>query len=123
MTDTKTTKLPDYRGNPVHSAAIQIRNTGDGLSQALGIDPEIFELGSIVHVVLECVVEKHRYDPIKDTDGYQIVNMLKADRATFIDAEVVGKYLDETEERIAEASGEPQLSFIEGDQGGEIVAD
>lgn len=117
MADT----LPDYMGHPVHSAAVQIRNTGDGLSQALGIDPEVMELESTVHVVLECVVEKHRYDPIKDTSGYQIVNMLRAERATFIDRQHVEKYLDETEERIAEASGEPQLAFIEGDDGGEIV--
>lgn len=116
-----TKSLDDYMGHPVHSAAVQIRNTGDGLSQALAIDPEVMPLESIVHVVLECVVEKHRYDPIKDTNGYQIVNMLRAERATFIDREHVEKFLDATEEAIADAEGEPQLAFIEGDQGGEIV--
>jgi hypothetical protein len=112
MTDKK---LGIYKGHDVLNAAVQIRNTGDGLSEAMGVDPVELELDATVHVVLECTVEKHRYDPIKDGAGaLTLVNMLKAGRATIIEGELLAAIrgaLDEQEKAIAEAKGEPQLDL------------
>lgn len=105
--------LGDYEGRPVDTATVSIRNTGHGLEQAMEVEPTHLPLGQIVHVVLECEVEKHRYDPIKDSDGLQLVNMLKAGRATIVDRDLVEDALDEQERRIDEAKGEPKLEFVE----------
>lgn len=108
---TPKKELTSYRGHPVTGATVAIRNTGDGLSAALGVEPVELPLKGTVHVVLECEVEKHRYDPIKDSDSYQLVNMLKAGRAVIVDRDLVEKYLDDQERRIDEAKGKPQLDL------------
>lgn len=107
--------LSEYRGHDVIGATVSIRNTGDGLSKAMDVDPVELELGNIVHIVLECEVEKHRYEPIKDVDeALKLVNMLKAGRATIVDGDIVAKYLDDQQKRIDEASGVLQLP-VDGD--------
>lgn len=113
--------LGNYEGQPVDTATVSIRNTGHGLEEAMSVDPVKLHMGTTVHVVLECEVEKHRFDPINDSIGLCLVNMLKAGRATIVEADLVQKYLDDQEAKIAEAKGEPKLAFVEGDQGGEIV--
>lgn len=117
MTDN-TAHLGSYKGHEVLGATVSIRNTGDGLSQAMNVDPVELELGSTVHVVLECEVEKHRYDPIKDTHGLQLVNMLKAGRATIIDESTVRDALDEQQRRIEEAEGVLRLDVDGGHEVG-----
>jgi hypothetical protein len=104
-------ELTSYRGHPVTGSTVAIRNTGDGLSAALAVEPVELPLQGTVHVVLECEVEKHRYDPVKDTSDYILVNMLKAGRATLVDRDLVEKYLDDQQRRIDEAKGEPQLDL------------
>lgn len=117
---TAQAALGIYEGHAVLGATVAIRNTGDGLSEAMAVDPIKLPLGTIVHVVVECEVEKHRYDPIKDSGGaLQLVNMLKAGRATIIDNKAVARALDAQEKRIAEASGEPQLDLPDEEEGGE----
>lgn len=111
-----STSLTPYKGHDVLSSTVSIRNTGDGLSEAMKVDPVELTLGTTVHVVLECTVEKHRYDPVdKDNSSgpLQLVNMLKAGRATLVDAGLVEAELNEQEKRIAEAAGEPQLDLDE----------
>lgn len=103
--------LTPYRGRDVISASVQIRNTGDGLSEAMAVSPVELELGTKVMVVLECEVEKHRHDPVKDTDALQLVNMLKAGRATIVDRSLVQKHLDEQQALLDEARGTPQLDL------------
>ena len=71
-------KISDYEGHAVTGASVSIRNTGDGLSKAMGVDPVKLELGSTVFVVLECEVEKHRYEEAGFADDLILVNMLKA---------------------------------------------
>lgn len=106
--------LTDYEGHPVIGAAVQIRNTGDGLSEAMAVAPEKLPLGTTIHVVLECEVEKHRYDPIKDGGGaLQLVNMLKAGRATIIDNAAVRKALDAQEREIEKAKPQQTLDIDE----------
>ncbi len=120
--DTPPIHLSDYRGYEVLGATVSIRNTGDGLSQAMSVAPVELDLRSTVFVVLECEVEKHRYDPIKDTDAYQLVNMLKAGRATLVDADVVAHHLDAQQRRIEESEGTMQLDLDGTGGGGEPQA-
>ena len=79
------------------------------------VDPVELELGETVYVVLECEVEKHRYEPADFADDLTLVNMLKAGAATIVDRRVVGKFIDEQTKRIKDASPEPTLD-LEGDE-------
>lgn len=103
-----TEKLADYDGHPVLNATMQIRNTGDGLSKALAVSPVKYPIGDTLHVVLECSVEKHRYEP-QDGNALTLVNMLKAGRATVVDTAAIRKALDAQDKVIRDA--EPQGSL------------
>ncbi len=101
--------LDDYDGHPVLNATMQIRNTGDGLSKALAVAPVKYPIGDTLHVVLECVVEKHRYEDTGDANALTLVNMLKAGRATVVDTAAIRKALDAQDKVIKDA--EPQGSL------------
>ena len=102
-------KIGDYEGHGIASTSVSIRNTGDGLSKAMRVDPIKLELGATVYVVLECEVEKHRYEPADFADDLILVNMLKAGRATLIDSKAVVAALDQQAKRIEQAEGVERL--------------
>lgn len=113
---TNPDKLGRFEGHDVLSTTVAIRNTGDGLSKAMAVDPVMLKHGARVHVVLECEVEKIRHDPIDDTDGLQRVHMLKAGAAVIVDEALVRAHLDDQQRRIEEAAGISRLP-LEGDDG------
>lgn len=104
-------KLQPYGDRDVLTSGVKIRNAGDGLSQAMQVEPIEYPIDTVIHVVLECEVTKHTHEEIKDTDALTLIHDLKAGRATIVDRGLVEKYLDDQEQRIAEADGEPMLSF------------
>lgn len=112
MTTETKSKLTPLEGREVLSATIAIRNAGDGLSQAMEVDPTELHHGETVYVVLECLVEKLRFDPIDKSDGLQRVHMLKAGRATMVDGTIVSEALDRQQAKIDAAQGSPQLPGI-----------
>lgn len=121
MTDTTTPfdappgrGLGDYEGHDVTSATVSIRNTGHGLEEAMQVDPVKLPLGTTHYVVLECEVEKHRFDPVKDTDDLNLVNMLKAGRATIVDYDLVRDALNAQTERIDEAKAREAAGVGDG---------
>lgn len=95
--------LGDFEGRTILSTTIQITNAGDGLSQAMKVDPIILHHGEKRFVVLEVDVDKIRFDPIKDTQGVARVHVLKASTATFIDGAAVEEALDAQREKIDRA--------------------
>lgn len=95
--------LGDFEGRTILSTTIQVTNAGDGLSDAMKIDPVVMHHGETVYVVLECEVSKVRFDPIKDTQGVARVHVLKAGTATLIDGAAVEDALDAQREKIARA--------------------
>lgn len=107
--------LTDFEGRDVIGIAIIVRNTGDGLSEAVAVDPVELHVGDKVTVALECEVEKIRFDPIKDTDSLRRVQILKAGAATFIDSEAVAEALDAQLQRIEAAKGVQRLPLGEED--------
>lgn len=118
MTDLATaladnSALTPYKGSDVLRTTIAVRNAGDGLSEAMGIDPQELPIGSKVVLVLECEVKAHDYERIPNTKALVLKQVLKAGTATIIDAEVVQQALATQREKIdqakAEASGQPRL--------------
>ncbi len=108
-----TKKLTDYDGHPVLNATMQIRNTGDGLSKALAVAPVKYPIGDTLHVVLECSVEKHRYEDNGDANALTLVNMLKAGRATVIPASMVAQALNAQDKEISDADPQASLDLEE----------
>lgn len=97
------TDLGDFEGMPVTGTTIKVTNAGDGLSQAMKVDPEIMHQGETRYVVLECEVAKVTFEPRNKErlDGDQVrVHVLKAGTATLIDADAVSKAIEAQRERI-----------------------
>lgn len=104
-------KLNKFERKEVLSATVAVTGAGDGLSQAMQVDPIELHHGEKRYLVLEVDVTKVRFDPVPKTDGLQRVHILKAGRATFIDADLVTAALDEQQKKIEEALGTLQLPF------------
>lgn len=107
-----STTLTPYQGIAVLGSTVSIRNTGDGLSQAMKVEPVELEIGRKVYVVLECEVEKHRHEPANadsPRSGLVLVNMLKAGRATLVDQDLVAAALDQQSKKLEEAEGIQRL--------------
>src|SRR5687767_9534454 len=59
-----TTKLTPHDGRQVMRTTVAITRAGDGLSEALKVDPEELHHGQRVFIVLEGIVGPIRYVPI-----------------------------------------------------------
>jgi len=92
--------LEPFEGQDVIGAKVAITKAGDGLSDALAVEPAAFPLGSKLYVVLEVNVEKVRYVPVKDTGSLVREHTLAAQGATFVDAELVAGLIDQTKELV-----------------------
>lgn len=109
-------KLSKFERKEVLSATVAVTGAGDGLSQAMAVDPTELHHGETVYLVLELNVAKVRFDPVPKTEGLQRVHILKAGRATLIDGEVVTAALDEQQKKIEEAMGNLHLGLLSDEQ-------
>lgn len=89
-------RLPIFDDREVSRTAIKVTNAGDGLSQALQVDPQAFHLGETVYVVLETVVSKVEHEPAVDGDAEGPLirsHVLRAGAATIVDADLVAEQI------------------------------
>lgn len=110
--------LTPFEGRDVIQATIRVTKAGDGLSKALGVDPQEFHHGQRVTVVLDTIVGGIDHLPIKDTDCLNRRHTLEAEAATIIDRDLVSAALDSQAERIQlakEASQGVQRLDLTGD--------
>jgi glucokinase len=103
--------LAAFDGKAVLSAGIAITGAGDGLSEALAVEPQEFHHGEKVYVVIETEVAKVRFDPVKDTEGLRRVHFLKAGTATIVGESVVAEALEEQKRKIEEHRGISRLEL------------
>lgn len=96
--------LGAYRGRDIIRTSIVIRNTGDGLSESMGIDPQVLEIGEKGYVLLEYECIDHAHPMIKDTDCLELKQVLKAGTATIVDAD----FAEEKIEQQAPGSSAPR---------------
>lgn len=122
MTDTTDVDLGQFDGRDVLTTSVKVTKAGDGLSEALGVDPQLLHHGDRGAIVIEYEVDKITFDPIKDTQGLNRVHTLKAMRGTLIDLEDVQDKLDEQTRRIEEADGVMRLD-LDGDGEPQAVGD
>lgn len=98
------TNLGTFEERQITKTTIAIRNAGDGLSQAMAIDPKLLHQGDTVFVVMECKVGPVSFDPIKDSETECVrKHVLRAGAATIVDAALVEKAVTEQTARILEA--------------------
>ena len=116
---TSSDQLGSFESHQIAQTSIKVTNAGDGLSQALKIDPQVFHHGDIVHVVLECRVAKVTLEPLEpDREDLVRVHVLKAGSAAIAPPELVADLLAEQQERIRlarEIEGQQDM-FDEGDE-------
>lgn len=112
MTDTLTTPLPEFEGQEVKYAQVRITNAGDGLSEALEINPVALHYDEEVFYVLRGKVSQvnHRAKG-SDADGPLIrVHTVKASQITEVSGDIAKKMLAEAAEQLqkakADASGQ-----------------
>lgn len=127
------TNLTPFEDSEVLAVGIEVRNAAGGLNEAMSIDPVELHKGDEITVVLRCVVDKIRFDGIKDTNGLRRVHILHANDAAIVDDDVVSEALDRQSDRIRkakeEASGMIRLPYAEdlqeahaaGDHAGGLV--
>jgi hypothetical protein len=60
--------LGEHRGRPISRVKVQVLKAGDGLSDPLQIDPQMFREGEKVYLVLETVVGPERYEATEEGD-------------------------------------------------------
>lgn len=93
--------LGEFEGKEIDAIKVIVQKTGDGLSKAMDVEPKILHQGDTGYIVIAYRAEKIRFDPSKDaeekTDRVQI---LVAEGATFVDADLVGNVVTEMRERI-----------------------
>lgn len=109
--------LQPFDGRDVRRTTISITNAGDGLSQALKIEPRELHIGEKVFVVLECEVGKLRFVPIDNGEDLTREHILRAQLGTIVDEAAVRAALDAQRDRLiaaAEAiSGAQQIPSVD----------
>lgn len=105
-------QLAAFEGRDVLQTSIKVTNAGDGLSDALAVDPAEYHLTDTVYVVLECQVSKVDYQQINGVDALRRVHTLKAGTATIVSSELVADVLDAQRLAIEKAKGVARLPFV-----------
>lgn len=98
--------LSDFEGERVLGAGIEIPSAAGGLREAMKIEPQEFHGGQRLYVVLECVVDKLRHDPVVadgERVGWRRIHIMAAENATFVDGDLVRTHLEDQAKRLADA--------------------
>lgn len=107
----QTFDLGSYQRKKVQSTVVKITKAGDGLSEALSIEPVNLPINGKVYVLLECEVEQHAHKRVR-TRGrnaavvpnlVQLIQTLEAQTVTLVDADLAKAPIEAQRQRIAEA--------------------
>jgi hypothetical protein len=94
-------KLKQHDGRDVRGVRIKVTNTGDGLSNAMKVEPQELHIGEKVFVVMETTVSADGHEPVsKDSDDLALVYRLKAGTAAIVDEAVVRSALADMAARV-----------------------
>lgn len=92
-----------FEGRDVLGSSVKITRAGDGLSDALLVDPVELHHGDEVYLVLRCQVDRVAFDPIKDTDVFSRVHTLRTEEAMIVDRSLVEEHLAGQRDRVQRA--------------------
>jgi len=107
MADPEVTPAPlpslgKYRGKTIVAASGKLTNPNPGIELALKIDPQIFEPGSRVPILSECMVGQHTLSPIEDEDPrhYELSHNFIGGLAIILDEDLVAELIARQKARI-----------------------
>jgi len=111
-------QLPLFERRRVDEARVRITKAGDGLSEALRVEPRALHLGDQVAYVLRGTVRQvnHRSREIDEIEIVTRLHTVEATAITEIDADLADKLLNEAAEMLAAAQAEAdgQTSLYDG---------
>lgn len=113
------TSLTPFENHDVVGTSIKVTKAGDGLSDALKVEPAEYELDEKVYVLLETTVADVHFPPSKDNADARIrVHVLKAGLATVVPDSKAQPMLAAQRKKLEAAEGVNQLPGLdEGDDG------
>ena len=111
------TTLTEHDGRDVEQASVRITHTGDGLSDAMTIEPREFHNGDDVYVVLATTCSRVSYETLKDSPdaAERRVHTLRATTGTVVDRELVESILDAHRLAVERAAGVQRLPLEHDD--------
>lgn len=89
--------MPDfgkYDGRPIRKSSLKITGTGDGLSDALAVEPVDLHPKDVTYVVLEIEAGDVNHKYMADADAWNRVQSTKALRGAFVEAAIAKPLLD-----------------------------
>lgn len=99
-----TVNLGEFDGRTITSIKVKIMKAGDGLSQALEIEPTLMHWGEKVYVVLECDPDDMIHKPSKDSaQECGLIVKLNAAAGTIVDADLVAAAVNAQTDKIVAA--------------------
>lgn len=105
--------LGTHDDQPVVGSKIVLRNAGDGLSDAMKIDPQLMRHGETHHVVMEVVVVGGgRFDPLDKDDPdspFIRTHTLRARSALIVDDATVESILEKHNDKLEELREQERL--------------
>jgi hypothetical protein len=106
--------LPQFEGEEVAKAAVRITNAGDGLSEALKVQPKALNMHDEVYYILRGEVSQVNHKTDKD-DLLTRLHTIKASEITEVDPELAQKLLTEAAAELKRKQTEidGQLKFDE----------
>lgn len=125
--------LKRFEGKPVASSTIRVTKAGDGLSEALRLDPVALKHEQEVYLVLRGIVRQVNYRPIAGSDGILTrQHTVEASAVAMVTREAVEDFLAAEADRVAkmkeeadgvirlpleEAAGDAAMGWDEVDEG------
>lgn len=103
-------RLPKFQGRPVKSMKIAIRKAGDGLSEALSIEPNPHNSGDETFFIIRCIVGPIDHNPTALLANAPFIRVEDhiAQEMVEVDGDDVKAYLDQSREAIAAAKAEAE---------------
>lgn len=110
--------LPTFEGEPVAKATVRITRTGDGLSEALKIDPQAFHPGQRLHFVLSGTVQQVNHVQADEDAPLERRHTITTDAIYEIDPDTARKLIAAAAEELerTRAEREGQYAIDDDDQ-------
>ena len=99
----KIEALTPFEGDPVVATGIEVPGLSGGLNDALRVDPIELHKDEETVLVVKCSVKKIRFDPVKDTDSWERVHIMRVSEVAIVDEAAVAEILETQRKRIEEA--------------------
>lgn len=121
MARAKKSQLSMFEGHDVIATKVAITRAGDGLSQALQIEPQELALGADVFIVMQGRVTSITMENDPDTDLVTRKHKIAAGTVTIVDEKLVKEVLDQQRIAIERAKGVERIDFggADGEPAGE----